>query len=140
MKITNISTTQIFLSDLRLAQESQTVGRRGEDRYINPGQSVYLPDTSEVLRSASAGDIFRFKQSGKISVDDVVSLEASGGADSVVLTHNFNRLPKVVVLKQDGLNWIDSTGTVNITHNSTFTQVTIENGTAFNLTFLISIS
>lgn len=140
MKVTNISTKKIYLKDLKFAPEAQTEGRRGEDRYLAAGASVYLPDTSEVVRSAHKGDIRKFITAGIVTTDDTVALEASGGANSVVLTHNLGYLPDVRVYKQVSSTWVDATGTVDIVHNATFTQVTISNPTAFALTFLIKLS
>jgi hypothetical protein len=152
MKITNISSKRIYLKDLKVLHESQTEGRRGEDIYLDPvgtpnGKiSVYLPETSEVLRSAQSGDIRGFRDgdsnanppiAASISVDDYVPLN---NGNSVTLTHNFHRQPNVAVLKQVGPNWVDATGVVNLTHDSAFTHVTITNATGVNLVFLIKIS
>ena len=152
MKITNISNKRIYLADLKVLHESQTEGRRGEDIYLDPAGTVngktyvYLPETSEVRRSAASGDIRKFRDgnpsanppvAGSISVDDYVPLN---NGNSVVISHYFHRQPNVVVLKQVGSNWVDATGTVGIVHNSTFTQVTITNTTGTNLVFLIKVA
>src|ERR1700690_3540627 len=99
MKITNISSKRIYLKDLKVLHESQTEGRRGEDIYLDPvgtpnGKTfVYLPETSEVLRSASNGDIRGFRDGdpnasppipASITVDDYVPLN---NGNSVVLSH-----------------------------------------------------
>jgi hypothetical protein len=152
MKITNISNKRIYLKDLKVLHESQTEGRRGEDIYLDPVGTpngkifVYLPETSEVLRSASNGDIRGFRDGDpnatppilpSISVDDFVPLN---NGNSIVLSHFFHRQPNVTVLKQVGPNWVDATGVVDITHDAAFTQVTITNATGVNLVFLIKIS
>lgn len=140
MKVTNISNARIYLKDLRLTNASQADGRRGEDRYIGPGTHEYLPNTSEVLRSAIAGDIRGLIQAGKVTIEDVVELQANGSpGDSVVLTHNFHFPPGVAVLKQVGATWVDGTGTVDIVHNQAFTTTTLTNTTAFTITFLIRL-
>ncbi len=140
MKVTNISQLKIYLSDLKLAQASPGSGRRGEDQYVHPGDSIYLPNTSEVLRSVIHGEIAKYVQTGQLKIEDQVSLDAAGGANpSVVLTHNFKFPPAVYVLKQVGSTWVDATGTVDVVHNSTFTTVTVSNTTAFPLVFLIRL-
>lgn len=140
MKVKNISSQKIYLKDLRVTHESLTEGRRGEDVYIAPGASKYLPDTSEVLRSAQKGDIKKFKDAGKVETDDVVALAAAGGANSVIITHGLGYLPDVRVYKQVSTTWVDATGVMDIVHNAAFTTTTISNPTAFPLTFLIKIS
>ena len=139
MKLTNISSGRIYLQDLKVTHPSQQ-GRRGEDRYLGPGDSFYLPNTSEVLRSATGGDIRRFAQQGILRLEDVHALDAAGGAnDSVVLTHNLHFPPSVYALKQVGATWVDATGTVDIVHDGGFTTVTVTNTTAGPLTFLIRL-
>lgn len=141
MKVKNISSQKIYLKDLRVTHESLTEGRRGEDVYIAPGASKYLPDTSEVLRSAQKGDIKKFKTAGKIETDDVVALAASPGpGNDVVLNHGLGYLPDVRVYKQVSSTWVDATGVMDIVHNAAFTTTTISNPTAFALTFLIKLS
>jgi hypothetical protein len=63
---------------------------------LDPGASIYLVETSEVLLSAQAGDIYRFLAAGKISINDTVTLGAGG---SITLTHNFHFQPEVSVVK-----------------------------------------
>ncbi len=141
MKVTNVSTKKIYLKDLRFVQESQTQGRRGEDVYIAAGASKYLPDTSEVLRSAQKGDIKKWKDAGVVTTDDQVDLAASPGPNhSVVITHNLGYLPDVRIYKRVSSTWVDALGVVDIVHNSAFTTTTITNPTAFALTFLIKLS
>lgn len=140
MKLTNISSDTIYLKDLKLTHASQVEGRRSEDRYLGPGSSVYLPNTSEVLRSAVGGDIRGFVEQGILEAEDEVVLDAAGGPDdSVTLTHNLNFAPAVYVLKQVTTTWVDATGTVDIVHDEDFTTVTVTNTTAGALTFLIRL-
>ena len=140
MKVTNTSNEKIYLKDLKFVPQAQTEGRRGEDVYIASGASVYLPDTSEVLRSAIKGDIFKLKTALKLSTNDTIALAANGSpGDDIVITHNFNYPPTVVVLQDNTTEWIDATGNYDVSHNLTFTTVTITNSTAGALTFLIRI-
>lgn len=138
MKVTNLTPAKIYLKDLKFVPQSQTEGRRGEDVYVGPLSSKYLPDTSEVLRSFKEGDIKAFVTAGKLSVHDVVALAASPGpGNSVTITHNFFYPPTLVVLKQVGPTYVDGTGTVDIIHNQDFSAVTVTNTTALPITFLI---
>jgi hypothetical protein len=75
-----------------------------------------------------------------LSIEDEITLDASGGAnDSIVLTHDLRFPPAVYALKQVTTTWVDATGTIDIVHNATFTTVTISNTTAGTLTFLIRL-
>lgn len=140
MKVTNVSLGNVYLKDLKVTHESQTEGRRGEDRYLMPGGSAYLPNTSEVLRSVIRGDIRKFRDAGSLTLEDTVTLSASGGgSDTIVLTHNFSFAPIVYVLKQVSSTWVDAIGTYDASHNASFTTTTISNTTSFALTFLIRL-
>lgn len=140
MKVTNISTRRILLDDLKVTHASQVEGRRGEERYLAPGASVYLPNTSEVLRSAYKGDLRKWRDTGVISLEDQVVLDAIGGPhDTIVLTHGFGLPPTVYILKQVSSTWVDATGTVDISHDALFNTTTVKNATAFPLTFLIRL-
>lgn len=140
MKVTNISPTRIYLKDLKFVPQAQTEGRRGEDRYLDAGASAYLPDTSEVLRSAHYGDIKKFKDTNYLTVNDTVALAAFGNpGDGVVINHNLGYAPTVTVLKQNGATWVDATGIMNIVHNAAFTSVTISNTIPFAVTYLVKI-
>ncbi len=57
MKVTNLTNSTIYLKDLCLIRQGQTEARRAENQYIGGGSSVYLPDTSDVIRSAQKGDL-----------------------------------------------------------------------------------
>jgi hypothetical protein len=145
MKVTNVSTNKIYLRDLRFVPQAQSEGRRGEDVYIGPGLSVYLPNTSQVLRSAIDGDLRAWRDAGIVTLEDVELLAANGGVgDAVTLTHPFGYPPAVYVLKQVGATWVDATGTYDLVHNvvpgsspQVFESVTITNTTAGALTFFV---
>jgi hypothetical protein len=148
MKVTNISSSTIYLRDLKFVAQAQTEGRRGEDRYIAAGASVYLPNTSQVLRSAIEGDLNAWLRAGVVTLDDTETLAANGNpGDSVTLTHDFGYAPIVYVLKEVGATWVDATGTIDIVHNveaglapTVFESVTVTNSTAGALTFLIRLN
>lgn len=140
MKVTNISAARIYLKDLKFVHQSQTEGRRGEDVYLGPADSVYLPDTSEVLRSARSGDLNKWVTAGVVTLHDTVALAASPGpGNAVTLTHNLHYPPTLVVLKVVGPTFVDGTGTVDIVHNATFSSVTITNTTALAITYLVRV-
>jgi hypothetical protein len=147
LKVTNISNSTVYLRDLKFVPQSQNEGRRGENRYIPPGASVYLPNTSQVLRSASEGDLRAWRDAGVVELEDTDLLAANGApGDSVTHTHNFGYPPAVYVLKQVGVTWVDATGTVDVVHNvvpgsspQVFQSVTVTNTTAGALTFLVRL-
>lgn len=140
MKVTNLSQAKVYLKDLKFVPQSQTEGRRGEDVYIGPGASKYLPDTSEVLRSAHSGDLKQFVTKGIVALHDVVALAASPGpGDEVTLAHGLGYPPTLVVTKVVGSTYVDATGTVDIVHNDDFTETTVTNATAIPITFLIRV-
>lgn len=143
MKVTNASGLRIYLADLKFTPQAQTEGRRGEDLYLDPGAFVYLPNTSEVLRSALKGDLKRWSTQGVVVLEDTFTLAANGfPGDSIVLTHNFGLPPSVVVNKEvvgPPVTFVDATGTYNSVHNATFTTVTITNTTAGALTFFVRL-
>lgn len=144
MKVTNISAGPIYLKDLHLVRQSQTEARRSEDRYLGPGNSVYLPDTSEVIRSAQKGDLFQFAAVGKLRLNDTTTLAAfPGPGNSLTITHGLGYVPVVTVLKKvmvgPVVTWVDAMGTVDIVHNATFTETTITNTVAAAIDFLIRI-
>lgn len=143
MKVTNISQLKIYLSDLKFSPQAQTEGRRGEDRYLDPGESVYLPNTSEVLRSVVGGEIRKFVDAEKLSIEDRVTLAANGEeGDSVTLNHGLKYPPAVSSLKfvdaEEGY-WVDGTGALDITHNLGFTSTTVVNTADAEVTFLIRL-
>ena len=140
MKVKNISTSSILLHDLRIIKQSQTENRPGEDRYLAAGASIYLPNTDPVIRSAYKGDLRKWRDAGVVELEDKDTLAANGApGDTVVLSHNLGLPPVVYVLKQVGPTWVDATGTVDISHNATFTTTTITNTTVGALTFLIRL-
>jgi len=140
VKITNVGTRRLYLRDLRITHASQVEGRAGEDRYLAPGQFVYLPNTSEVLRSAFKGDLHAWKNQGIVTLEDQDTLDAYGGAgDTLTLSHGFGLPPQVLVLKQVGSTWVDATGTVDISHNNTFTTTTVRNTLTSSQTLFVRL-
>ena len=147
MKVSNVSQGTIYLRDLRFVAQAQTEGRRGEDRYIAAGASAYLPNTSQVLRSAIDGDLRVWRDAGVVELEDTDLLAANGApGDAVTHVHNFGYPPAVYVLKQVGVTWVDATGTVDVVHNvvpgsspQVFQSVTVTNTTAGALTFLVRL-
>lgn len=137
MKIKNLSNSRIYLNDLKNLSGSQADSNRGEDFYLNPGQSIYVPDTSEVLRSVHKGSIHRLIQSNKIAIRDtyVVSMNETAEID-----HNLGYPVTTVVFKQVDNNWVDATGIVDVEHNHDFTQTNITNVIDETITLLVKIT
>jgi len=94
---------------------------------LNPGESIYLLETGDVLLSAQAGDIKRFVDAGKLSVND--RFLAVGIAGTVDVEHNFGMIPNItVVLDPTGTPIVAVVGTdVTITHDTDYNTTTIEN-------------
>jgi hypothetical protein len=144
MKVTNISLGTIYLKDLHVQRQSLTEARRAEDMYVGAGRSVYLPDTSDVIRSAQKGDLFQFARIGKLRLNESSILAASPGpGNSLVIDHHLGYIPGIVILKKvmagPLVTWVDATGTVDIVHNADFTETTITNTVAAPIEFLIRI-
>ena len=137
MKVTNLSTTKtLYFTDLKLIRQSLTEANPTEEFYLSPSTSKYLPNTSEVIRSAYKGHLRKWADAGLISLEDVVEIESGNDYDIV---HNLYVAPGVYILKQVGETWVDATGTVDIVHNAAFTTVTITNVSGSDLTFLIRL-
>jgi hypothetical protein len=144
VKVTNISSKVLYLNDLKITNEAQTEGRRGEECYLRPGNSVYLQNTSGVLRSAFKGTIKTWKDLGYIELEDTISLAAGG---TTILNHRYGYPPVVYILKQVGVTWVDATGTADIIHRADpldplsrpFMQTTITNTTVLPLTFMVRL-
>lgn len=144
MKVTNISGATIYLKDLRLIRQGQTEARRSEDLYVGPGASKYLPDTSDVIRSAQKGDLYAFEKVGKLTLNDTTTLAAAPGPGNVLnIVHDLGYLPHIVIVKKvmvgPVITWVDATGVVDIVHNATFTETTITNMVPASLDVLIRI-
>ncbi len=144
MKVRNLTTASIYLKDLRLIRQGQTEARRAEDQYLGAGHSVYLPDTSEVIRSAQKGDLYQLSKAGKIELNEVLSLAAyPGPGNSSTIVHNLGYPPSMCVFKKvmfgPLVTWVEASGTVDITHNANFTQTTISNSVALPIDFLVRI-
>jgi len=144
MKVTNLTSGPIYLKDLRVIREGQSAARRAEDRYIGAGQSAYLPDTSDVIRSAQKGDLFAFAQAGKILLNDTITLPAfPGPGNDITLNHGLGYPPHTLIFKKvmvgPVVTWVDAFGTVDVVHNANFTAMTITNVVALPIDFLIRI-
>lgn len=127
MKITNLTTETLLFNDLG----KQVKGVSPVERFIRLGanDSMYLLETSDVLLSAQSGDIKRFADAGKLSVNDRALAVANSG--TVVIIHNFGLIPNVTVV-------IDPTGTP--TAAIIGTDVTVTHSTNYNVTTVTNIS
>lgn len=100
MKVTNLSDKQIYLADLKFVPQAQEEGRKGEDRFLGPAgsatASVYLPNTSQVIRSANRGTLKAWADLGVVTLDDTFQL---ANAATQTLTHGFGSPVAVQALK-----------------------------------------
>ncbi len=88
--------------------------------------------------------IFQFEKVGKLRLNETLALAAfPGPGNSTTITHDLGYYPHTVVLKKvvtgPTITWVDATGTVDITHNETFTETTFANAVALPLEFLVRI-
>jgi len=130
MKITNVSATTLYFRGLKFVREAQSNGGRGEDRYLPPGQSIYLPNTTEVIRSAVEGELHAWAHTAPpmITLEDTETLAANGNpGDTIVLNHYLGLPPVIYALKKVGATWVDATGTYDALHDANFNSVTITN-------------
>jgi len=143
MKITNISQSTLYLRGLKFVRDSQAQGPwRGEDMYLAPGTSIYLPNTTEVIRSAKEGELWAWAHSNPpmITLEDTETLAKEGDpGDSITLTHNWGLPPIVYVLKKVGTTWVDATGTYDMLHDANFTSVLIANTIPFVQTLYVRL-
>lgn len=137
MKIKNISNSRVYLKDLRNSPQSQTEGNRGEDMYIHPGQSIYLPDTSEVLRSLYKGAIHKMVENNMIEIQDTITLAVN---ESLVMEHHFGYPVTTVVLKQVDDTWVDATGIIDVSHDLKFQWTKITNVIDESMTLLVKLT
>lgn len=91
---------------------------------LDPGDSVYLLNTSGVLYSASKGDARKYEDAGLLDINDVATLAVS---ETIVMEHNFKIIPSVQVMKKSGSDWVPAViGTdVDITTNEALTTTTV---------------
>ena len=134
MKITYASATgRLEFNDL--GSSLHAVGYEARNIALSAGESMYLVETGDVLLSAQSGDIHKFAKAGKITVNDSWT-----GAAPLVMTHNFNFIPKVSVSKLVGGAWV---GAIEVTDYtvSTNAAMTVTTVTAVApATFLVRIS
>jgi len=144
MKVTNITSATLYLKDLRIIRQGQTEARRAEDTYIGPGLSKYLPDTSDVIRSAQKGDLYAFARAGKVTLNDATTLAAAPGpGNTLTITHGLGYPPVIAVFKKvvvgPTITWVDATGVVDVVHSEDFTETTVTNVVPTAIDFLIRI-
>ena len=138
MKIKNLTTQTLVFNDFG----KQIKGVSPIDRAIrlDAGASLYLVETSEVLLSAQSGDIKRFKDAGKLQVNDRFAAVANNA--SVSIDHNFGFVPQVSVVK-DPAGAADAAiiGTdVTFSHDAAYNVTTVTNISGGALTFDVRVS
>jgi len=101
MKFTakSANTKRLMFNDL--GADIKGVSLQEKNIALNPGQSVYLPDQSGVLFSATSGDAKRYAAAGLLDINDSVAIGAT-----LVATHNFNIVPTVSVAKLVAGAWV----------------------------------
>ena len=124
MKFTAKSANTKNLSFNDLGKDVKGVSPQEKSITLKPGQSVYLPDQSGVLYSATKGDAKKYAAAGLLDINDSIAI---GG--TLVATHNFNIVPTVSAAKQVGVTWVAAlVGTdYTATTNAAMTETTIVN-------------
>ena len=87
-----------------LGTDIKGVSSQEKNLHLSPGASIYLPDQSGVLYSATKGDAKRYAAAGLLDINDTAVALANAG--TIVMIHNFNIIPNVTVLKLVGINWV----------------------------------
>jgi hypothetical protein len=104
---------------------------------LDPGHSIYLPNSGEVMFSVIQGDARRYADHSMLTINDTAAL--ANGA-SLVITHNFKYLAHINVLKQVGGAWLPvAVADCTISTNAAMTITTITNTSGGPLTFSVNI-
>jgi len=124
MKFTAKTTNTSVLHFNDLGPDVKGVSPQEKGIALSAGQSMYLPDQSGVLYSASKGDAKRYAAAGLLDIDDTIAIGAT-----VVLTHNFNYIPTVAAAKLVGVTWVEAQPAIayTATTNAAKTATTIVN-------------
>jgi hypothetical protein len=114
MKFTAKAANDGVLTFNDLGTDIKGVSSQEKNTHLSPGVSVYLPDQSGVLYSATKGDAKRYKDAGLLDVNDTVAI---GG--TLVAIHQFNIVPNIAISKQVGINWVPALAAdVTVTTNA----------------------
>jgi hypothetical protein len=102
-------------------------------------ESLYLPDSGEVLFSAQKGDIKRYAGAGLLEVNEPKTL---ANAAALTMIHNFNYVPNVTAVKKSGVTWIQAVCGVDYTAvtNAALTETVFTNISGGALDFIIRIT
>jgi hypothetical protein len=123
MKFTakSANTKRLMFNDL--GKDVKGVSPQEKNIALNPGASVYLPDQSGVLYSATKGDAKKFAAAGLLDINDTIAI---GG--TLVATHNFNIVPTISASKDAAGTWIPALAAdFTAVTNAAMTETTIAN-------------
>lgn len=130
------NTERILFNDLGKV----TKGVSPQERMValDPGHSVYLPNSGDVMFSVIQGDARRYADNGMLIINDTALL--ANGA-SLAINHGFKYLAHTTVMFLNGVNWMPA---VIGTHYTTFTNgamtiTTITNISGVPLTFIVNV-
>jgi hypothetical protein len=130
-----------------LGTDIKGVSSQEKNLHLNPGASIYLPDQSGVLYSVTKGDAKRYADAGLLDINDTAVALANNG--TIVMTHNFNVIPNVTVLKLvGGVTWDPvlaadvtiKTNAVAVGNQPPLTVTTVKNVSGGALTLQVRIS
>ena len=115
------NTSRLTFNDL--GTDIKGVSSQEKNVALNPGDSIYLPDQSGVLYSASKGDAKRYAAAGLLDINEII---LAAGAP-ITAIHNFNYVPTVYCTKLVGGAWVkalDADYTVSTNAAMTTTVIT----------------
>lgn len=111
-----------------------------EEKHIalDPGESIYLLNSSGVLYSAMSGDARKYEDAGLLDINDIVALANNA---ELTITHNFMFVPPVAVSKKVATDWVGAIpGTdYTATTNAALTETVIKNISGGPLDFYVNI-
>ena len=111
-----------------------------EEKHIalDPGESIYMLNSSGVLYSAMAGDARRYEDNNLLDINDIVTLANNA---ELTIVHNFKFVPPIFVAKKVAGNWVGATpGTdYTATTNAALTQTVVKNISGGPLDFYVNI-
>ena len=111
-----------------------------EEKHIalDPGESIYMLNSSGVLFSAMAGDARRYEDASLLDINDIVTLANSA---ELTITHNFKFIPPISVSKMTKAGWVQAiNGTeYTATTDAALSVTTIKNISGGPLDFYVNI-
>ncbi len=138
MKITHIGASTVGRLQFNDLGKEFKGGVTPDEQFIalDYQESMYLPDSGWVLRSAQKGDIKKYVDAGYLQVDDVQTLANNA---EYTIEHDFNYAPQVTAVKAVTTTFVQclyGTDYTAIT-NAALTETVFKNVSGGTLDFVI---